>query len=69
MYHNDFLHRFYVMLEQQTGVSLDENRLRVIEEYGLPECSILTSIFYTPDLREVFQRNIDYNLAPENRGW
>lgn len=69
MYHNDFLHRFYVMLEQQTGVNLDENRLRVMEKYGLPECSVLTGIFYNPDLREFFQRNVDYNLAPENRGW
>lgn len=57
------------MLEQQTGVSLDENRLQVMEEYRLPECSVLTGIFYNPDLREAIQRNIDFNLAPENRGW
>lgn len=69
MYHNDLLHQLYVMLEQQTGLSLNENRLRVMEEYGLPECSVLTGIFYTPDLREAFQQNVDYNLAPENRGW
>lgn len=69
MPHNEILHRLYVMLEQQTGVSLDENRLQVMEEYGLPECSVLTGIFYNPDLREAIQRNIDYNLAPENRGW
>lgn len=69
MPHNEILHRLYVMLEQQTGVSLDENRLQVMEEYGLPECSVLAGIFYNPDLREAIQRNIDYNLAPENRGW
>lgn len=69
MPHNEILHRLYVMLEQQTGVSLDENRLQVMEEYRLPECSVLTGIFYNPDLREAIQRNIDYNLAPENRGW
>lgn len=69
MPHNEILHRLYVMLEQQTGVSLDENRLQVMEEYRLPECSVLTGIFYNPDLREAIQRNIDFNLAPENRGW
>lgn len=67
--HNDLLHRLYVMLEEQYGVSLDENRLEVMEEYHLSECSVLASIFYTPKLREGIQRNIDYNLAPENRGW
>lgn len=69
MPHNEILHRLYVMLEQQTGVSLDENRLQVIERYHLSECSVLTGIFYNPDLRAALQRNIDYNLAPENRGW
>lgn len=67
--HNDLLHRLYLMLEEQHGVSLAENRIEVMEKYNLSECSVLASIFYNPDLREAIQRNIDYNLAPENRGW
>lgn len=67
--HNDLLHRLYLMLEEQHGVSLAENRIEVMEKYNLSECSVLASIFYTPKLRETIQRNIDYNLAPENRGW
>lgn len=67
--HNDLLHRLYLMLEEQHGVSLAENRIEVMEKYNLSECSVLASIFYTQKLRETIQRNIDYNLAPENRGW
>lgn len=67
--HNDLLHRLYLMLEEQHGVSLAENRIEVMEKYNLSECSVLASIFYTPKLREAIQRDIDYNLAPENRGW
>lgn len=40
-----------------------------MEEYGLEECSVLTAIFYNPALRDNLQGTIDYNLAPENRGW
>lgn len=69
MPHNELLHKLYVILEEQYGVSLDENRMQVMADYNLSECSVLTAIFYNPELREGIQRTIDFNLAPENRGW
>lgn len=27
------------------------------------------AIFFDSDLQDYFQRYVDYNLAPENRGW
>jgi len=46
-----------------------EERMRAIETYNLGNCSILTAIFYNENLKIEFEELIDYNLAPENRGW
>ena len=51
------------------SVSLDEERMKAIETYNLGECSILTAIFYSEKLKLDLQEIIDFNLAPENRGW
>lgn len=67
--HNALLHDLYQALEEQFNVVLDEERMKTMEKYELNDCSVLTAIFYSPDLREAVQRKIDYNLAPENRGW
>lgn len=67
--HNKVLHQVYLGIEKMFKLSLEEERLRIMEEYGLDECSTLTAIFYDPDLRDYFEDYIDYNLAPENRGW
>lgn len=69
MTHNELLHQLYKILEKENGVVLEEEKLRTMEEYELEECSVLTAIFYNPDLRDNLQGTIDYNLAPENRGW
>lgn len=63
------LYQIYHILESEHKVSLDEERIRVVEEYRLEDCSVLASIFYNETLRDTFQRVVDYNLAPENRGW
>ena len=67
--HASILHQVYKIMERQSQISLDEERMDVIETYNLGECSILTAIFYNDYLRAEFQELIDYNLAPENRGW
>lgn len=67
--HNKVLHQVYLGIEKMFELSLEEERLRIMEEYGLDECSTLTAIFYDPELRDYFEDYIDYNLAPENRGW
>lgn len=67
--HNQVLHKIYQAIEKTFGVSLEEERLRTMEEQELDECSTLTAIFYDPDFRDYFEEYIDYNLAPENRGW
>ena len=67
--HNALLHELYQALEEQYNVVLDEERIKAMEQHDLPDCSVLTAIFYNPALRESTQRKIDYNLAPENRGW
>lgn len=66
---NEILHSLYQHLEKRCGVVLDEEKLRVMEDHGLTDCSVLTAIFYNAELRDAFEENIDYNLAPENRGW
>lgn len=66
---NKVLHQLYQHIEKVFELSLEETRLRVMEEYGLDECSTLTAIFYDEELRDYFEDYIDYNLAPENRGW
>ena len=67
--HTSILHQVYKIMERQSQISLDEERMDVIETYNLGECSILTAIFYNDYLRAEFQELIDYNLAPENQGW
>lgn len=67
--HNQILSRVYQILEREMSVSLDEERMKAIETYNLGECSILTAIFYSEKLKLDLQEIIDFNLAPENRGW
>lgn len=67
--HASILHQVYKIMERQSQISLDEERMDVIETYNLGECSILTAIFYNDYLKSEFQELIDYNLAPENQGW
>lgn len=67
--HRSLLHNLYLALEDEYGVSLDEERLRVMEEQNLTDCSVLAAIFYTPELKTRAERIIDFNLSPENRGW
>lgn len=66
---NAILHRIYQDMEENFQTVLDEERCRVMEEQGLEKCSVLLAIFFDPELRDYFQRYVDYNLAPENRGW
>lgn len=67
--HNQILHSLYQHLEKRFGLVLEEERLRAMEEHSLGDCSTLTAIFFNQELRDAFEDNIDYNLAPENRGW
>lgn len=69
MSNNAILHQLYVFLEEEFGVVLADERIRVIEEYGLDDCSTLKAIFYDEKYRDFLERTIDHNLAPENRGW
>lgn len=69
MKNNAILHQLYGFLEDEFDVVLADERLRIMEEYGLEECSTLKAIFYDEHFRDFLQRTIDYNLAPENRGW
>lgn len=66
---NAILHRIYQDMEEEFEIVMDDERYRIIEEQGLEKCSVLAAIFYDEDLRDYFQRYVDYNLAPENRGW
>lgn len=66
---NAILHKIYQDMEEHFETVMDEERCRVMEEYGLEKCSVLLAIFFDPELRDYFQRYVDYNLAPENRGW
>lgn len=63
------LHKIYQDMEEHFETVLDEERCRVMEEQGLEKCSVLLAIFFNTELRDYFQRYVDYNLAPENRGW
>lgn len=67
--HASILHQIYKIMEKRSQISLDEERMDVIDTYNLGECSILTAIFYNDYLKSEFQELIDYNLAPENQGW
>ena len=66
---NAILHEIYQDMEERFETVLDEERNRVMEEQRLGKCSVLLAIFFDPDLRDYFQRYVDYNLAPGNRGW
>ena len=66
---NAILHKIYQDMEEHFDTVMDEERCRVMEEQGLEKCSVLLAIFFDPELRDYFQRYIDCNLAPENRGW
>lgn len=66
---NAILHKIYQDMEERFETVLDEERNRVMEEQRLDKCSVLLAIFFDPELRDYFQRYVDYNLAPENRGW
>lgn len=67
--HRALLHQLYQILEERWGISLEEERLRVMEEMNLTDCSVLAAIFYTDEIKDGFEDIIDQNLAPENRGW
>lgn len=67
--HSAILHKIYQDMEESFQTVLDEERCRVMEEQGLEKCSVLLAIFFDPELRDYFQRYVDINLAPENRGW
>ena len=66
---NAILHRIYQDMEEHFETAMDEERCRMMEEQGLSKCSVLLAIFFDPELRDYFQRYVDYNLALENRGW
>lgn len=63
------LHTLYGYLEDDLGIVLEDERLRIMDEEGLETCSTLKAIFYEQEFRERLEELIDYNLAPENRGW
>mgnify|MGYP001098682425 FL=1 len=69
MSNNAILHRLYGFLEEEFGVVLADERIRIMEEYELDDCSTLKAIFYDEDFRDYLEETIDHNLAPENRGW
>lgn len=69
MNNNQLLHSLYRYLENAYNEDLTELRHRVMEEQGLDECSTMKAIFFSDGLKEAFEKNIDNNLAPENRGW
>lgn len=63
------LHLLYGYLETEFDVVLDDERIRIMEEFDLEECSTLKAVFYDEDFRDFLEEIIDHNLAPENRGW
>ena len=69
MSNNAILSQLYRFLEEEFGVVLADERIRIMEEYNLDDCSTLKAIFYDEDFRDYLEGAIDYNLAPENRGW
>lgn len=67
--HNIILSKIYKDMEEEFETVMEDERYRVMEEQGLEKCSVLTAIFFDEELRDYFQQYVDYNLAPENRGW
>jgi len=66
---NAILHKLYGYLEEDFGVVMADERLRIMEQFGLEDCSTLKAVFYDEELRDRLEELMDYNLAPENRGW
>ena len=66
---NTVLSQIYKIMEEKYWVDLESEQLRVMETKNLPSCSVLMAISYNNTLRAEFQEIVDYNLAPENRGW
>lgn len=67
--HGAILSKIYKDMEEEFETVMEDERYRVMEEQGLEKCSMLTTVFFDEDLRDYFQRYVDHNLAPENRGW
>lgn len=67
--HNAILSKIYKDIEEEFETVMEDERYCAMEGHGLEKCSVLTAIFLDEDLRNYFQRYVDYNLAPENRGW
>ena len=66
---NTLLHKLYEFVEAKYDVILDEERLILIEKKGLDDCTVLETIYQNETFRQYFERCIDTNLSPENRGW
>lgn len=66
---NAILHKIYQDMEDAFMIVMDSARYRIMEEQGLEKRSVLAAIFFDEDLQDYLQRYVDYNLAPENRGW
>ena len=67
--HNITLSQIYRILEEKWDADLEGERLEVMSRQNLADCSVLAAIFYNETLRDGFQKIVDFNLAPENRGW
>ena len=67
--HNITLSQIYRILEEKWDADLEGERLEVMSRQNLAGCSVLAAIFYNETLRDGFQKIVDFNLAPENRGW
>lgn len=67
--HNITLSQIYRILEEKWEADLEGERLEVMSRQNLADCSVLAAIFYNETLRDGFQKILDFNLAPENRGW
>lgn len=67
--HNICLHQIYQILEDRWQAVLEDERIKVMEQQNLSDFSVLTAIFYNSTLKDGFQKIVDFNLAPENRGW
>lgn len=67
--HNLILSQIYKDMEEEFDTVMEDERYRTMEEQGLKKCSVLAAIFFDQELRDYFQRYVDHNLAPENRGW
>lgn len=67
--HTVILSQIYNQMEERGGVNLAEEQLRCAVSRNLPGCSVLKAISYNETLRDGFQKIVDFNLAPENRGW